>query len=69
MVRLEKPLKKNNPIDKPIKQKNQSQIAAWEQKITSQNKIRNQKSTLKFEIKNFQAGKSLAFSLYFRFQT
>ena len=70
MNELEKPLK--NPLQKTEKNsKNQSGIAACEQKITSE-KAKFCPNTIfslyKIRAKKFQAAKPFAFSLHFLFQ-
>ena len=70
---LEKPFrKKSDPKKNEKTSKNQSQIAACEQKTTSEkaNFCSNTVFSLcfKFRAKKFQAAKPLAFSLYFLFR-
>ena len=73
MNELGKPFRKKNPIQKIRKnRKNQSEIAACEQKTTSEkaNFCSNTVFSLcfKFRAKKFHAAEPLAFSLHFLFR-
>ena len=64
---------KKNPIQKFEKTKNQSEIAACEQKTTSEKANFCSKNTVfslyfKFRAKKYHAAKPLAFSLHFLFR-
>ena len=72
MNRLEKPFRKKSDPKKSKKSKNQSEIAACEQKTTSE-KAKFCSNTVfslyfKFRAKKFHAAKPLAFSLHFLFR-